>query len=512
MKLPVTSLRTSVMAYLAFLIFSAMLLMNVVMLKFMEKDLIQRQIHQGSLLGKALEGAIGCELGCNHKSIEMLGTDQDFKAEFSQLLESSIFTEALLLDKTGARVLDVGEWGQAEKNALSLSRECLSTRRPGLSFSGSTWGVFWLSYKRFQMSSPVFVNGRLAGIATIGASLRPLYEQLRKTEGTVMAFIVLNTIVLVLFGMYLLSKTVVNPIRELLTITEEYKDSGSVPSLKDPAPNEIGQLFRSLNVMLMRLDNNKEELREHIVSLESANQAIKKAQDDIIRSEKQASVGRLATGVAHEIGNPIGILLGYLELLKDDHLSQGERQDFLQRMESEITRINQIIRDLLDFSRSSAKEVRPVPVHALIEETLEMLRPQPMMAHITVESILNATRDEVSADPNQLKQVFLNIIINAADAMEDSSPEQTADNILTIETADRQNHIEIRWTDTGPGIRQEDLAHIFDPFYTTKDPGKGTGLGLSVCYSIVTEMKGTIRAANGPGKGLSIVIEIPLAA
>jgi len=126
---------------------------------------------------------------------------------------------------------------------------------------------------------------------------------------------------------------------------------------------------------------------------------------------------------------------------------------------------------------------------------------------------LDASMDLVSADPNQLKQVFLNIILNAADAMgeEGTVDGAVSDNILTIKTENREGSLELQFTDTGPGIKQEDLVRIFDPFYTTKEPGKGTGLGLSVCYSIVKGLRGEIRAESTLGKGTSIMINIPLA-
>jgi signal transduction histidine kinase len=181
-------------------------------------------------------------------------------------------------------------------------------------------------------------------------------------------------------------------------------------------------------------------------------------------------------------------------------------------MESEITRINQIIRDLLDFSRTSAGAVKRISIHQLVMETLEMLRPQPMMAHFTMNHMLDATRDIVQADPNQLKQVFLNIFINAADSMAEGSktPDLSSANILTISSQDRGEFIELRFADTGPGIKQEDLVRIFDPFYTTKETGKGTGLGLSVCYSIVKGLGGEIRAESSMDGGTTIIVILPI--
>jgi len=137
---------------------------------------------------------------------------------------------------------------------------------------------------------------------------------------------------------------------------------------------------------------------------------------------------------------------------------------------------------------------------------VNMLKPQSMMAEIEVGLSLEAANDIVWADPNQLKQVFLNVIMNAADAMRDCAPGKT----LTIETASKEGLVELRFTDTGPGIEEQELFHVFDPFYTTKEPGKGTGLGLSICYRIIEGLGGTIRAESPAGKGAMIIIDIPL--
>ena len=223
-------------------------------------------------------------------------------------------------------------------------------------------------------------------------------------------------------------------------------------------------------------------------------------------------MGRLATGVAHEIGNPIGIVLGYLELLKKGDLEEEEKEDFLNRIESEVRRISGIIKQLLDFSSPSSDERTQTSLHALLTETINILKPQPMMASINLNTDLKAERDEVLADSGQLKQVFLNIIMNAADAMEDHgvSEEESRPKALTVRTTNLDDSVEIRFIDEGLGIPEHDLVHIFDPFFTTKEPGKGTGLGLSVCYRIIEGLGGTIKAESAVGKGTTIIIDIPL--
>jgi signal transduction histidine kinase len=270
--------------------------------------------------------------------------------------------------------------------------------------------------------------------------------------------------------------------------------------------------------MLQRISDGREKLQETVRSLEESNIDLKKAQGDIIQAEKLASVGRLTSGIAHEIGNPIGIVLGYLELLQQSDIAASERNEYIQRAQAEINRISIILRQLLDFSRPSPGSTEIVSVHALLEDILEIVRVQPLMAHITLDLDTGARIDRVSADPNQLRQVFLNLIINAADAIAAGpDPENgrvTVESRVPEPAASAHGTgpamIRLRFSDNGPGISPQDLGNIFDPFFTTKDPGKGTGLGLSVCFMIIEKMGGRIFAESREKEGTAITIYLPL--
>jgi signal transduction histidine kinase len=302
---------------------------------------------------------------------------------------------------------------------------------------------------------------------------------------------------------------------------EEFKEGETFLLSSTASHNEFGNLSRALNMTLRGLEDSKAELRESIVSLEKTNRELTQAQEEIIRSEKLASIGRLASGVAHEIGNPIGIVLGYLDLLKGNNLEKDERKDFIARIETEIDRINKTIRDLLDFSRPSKGEVKTVFVHKVIDDMMDMLKPQPMMSDINVVVDHRATQDTVLADPDKLKQVFLNIVMNAVDAMATNpSPGNSDGKHLSITTSLVSEHqpqgsgtaarVHVDCIDNGPGIHAEDLSRIFDPFHTTKEPGKGTGLGLSVSLRMVADMGGDIKVNSELGKGTTLTVILPL--
>jgi signal transduction histidine kinase len=298
--------------------------------------------------------------------------------------------------------------------------------------------------------------------------------------------------------------------------------------------------------MLQRLAENKEELRQHISSLEQANLELQRAQQEVIFSEKLASVGRLAAGIAHEIGNPIGIVLGYLELLQRKDTDENERLEVVGRMSTEIQRVNQTIRQLLDFSRPSSNQREAIPVHPLIRETLDVIEHQFRKKDIEVVLELEAQADTVFANADQLKQVFLNLMVNAADAMEGTSDRAQGGelHVRTRAVADGssilgksgaqplrrrtdpatadyshlrrsritpgESWLQIQFADTGIGIPKEDQERVFDPFYTTKEVGKGTGLGLSVSIQIIETLGGRMDLSSNFGEETRITIQLPL--
>ena len=214
--------------------------------------------------------------------------------------------------------------------------------------------------------------------------------------------------------------------------------------------------------------------------------------------------------------------MGYLDLIKQPDTPKSERNEYIGRTEKEIERINTIIRQLLEISRPSNADRSKVSVHDLIDDISDVLNVQPLMSEIELQRCLNAEKDMVEADPNQLRQVFLNLIINAADAISSLNNDTNGhkNGRLEITTEIQQNMqfsaavpesmLKIMFTDNGPGIPDENIANIFDPFFTTKDPGKGTGLGLSVSFMIVESLGGKMTVDSMPGEGTTMIIFLPL--
>jgi signal transduction histidine kinase len=334
----------------------------------------------------------------------------------------------------------------------------------------------------------------------------------------VFVFLFINTAILTFIGIYRLSRVYFQPLARLAHRAEDYREDDDMLFSVRKEDNELHKLSVSLNSMLRRISADKEKLRSTVNSLEAANLQLKKAQQEIIRAEKLASVGRLSAGIAHEIGNPIGIVMGYLELLKQKDLPAAEKAEYIHRTEEEIERINTIIRQLLEISRPSNAGFKVVAVHDLIDDVARVLNVQPLMSNIELECRLEAGNDRVIADSNQLRQVFLNLIINAADAISSAGKADGGklmiQSSLTSETPEEtigpKSHLKIMVIDNGPGIPPENLGNIFDPFYTTKDPGKGTGLGLSVSFMIVEGFGGKMTVSSDVGKGTTLTLLLPV--
>ncbi len=336
-------------------------------------------------------------------------------------------------------------------------------------------------------------------------------------------YIALDSLVLIAFGSYLISRIVVKPLKNMLRATERIAEGDLEHQVEVPGENEMGMLARSFNRMVERLRVNKGLLEDHIKSLEKLNQELKLAQEELIRSEKLASVGRLAAGVAHEIGNPVGAILGYTEMLLKGEAKKKERQELLSRIEAEINRVNKFVRDLLDLARPSETSMEEVDVKQVVEDSISLLSSQKVLDGIEVNLELRDGIPPITANRDRLQQVMVNLVLNAADAMPEGGRliinanckmknekcKQDNDSEEPLLQSER-NFIEIIVSDIGKGVSRDDLSKIFDPFYTTKEPGKGTGLGLAICQMIIESFGGSIGLESKKGEGTRVRIMLPV--
>jgi len=231
----------------------------------------------------------------------------------------------------------------------------------------------------------------------------------------------------------------------------------------------------------------------------------KQQAEQLIMADRLASVGELAAGTAHELNNPLTSVMGFSQLLMERDIPEDMRED-LELIHSEARRASEVTRNLLTFARKHAPVRQPSQLNTIIEDVLKLRAYEHRVSNIRVKKRLSRALPDIKADHSQIQQVFLNIIINAEHIMTEANKGGT----LTIATRKRNGGIVASISDDGPGISQEHLGQIFNPFFTTKEPGKGTGLGLSICYGIVSEHGGQISARSEPGKGTTFTVELPV--
>jgi len=274
--------------------------------------------------------------------------------------------------------------------------------------------------------------------------------------------------------------------------------------------DEIGELAGTFNAMSYELKKAKEERMEWSNTLEKKVQekteAIHRAQQQLIHSEKLASLGRMAAGVAHEINSPLTGIVTFGHLLLKKFPEGTEDREDIEVIIDQANRCSNIIKGLLGFSRAAAADKAPTNINDVLNSSLNIVKNKADFFNIKLVTTFDPSLHKVKADASQLQQVFLNMIVNAADACEGKGS-------ITIATTNirdnNQDFIQVEFRDTGYGIKDEDLEKIFEPFFTTKPVGKGTGLGLAVSHGIVQEHGGKITIKTKIGEGTSFFIKLP---
>jgi len=246
-------------------------------------------------------------------------------------------------------------------------------------------------------------------------------------------------------------------------------------------------------------------LNQMAASLQRREETSRLREEELVgQAERMATTARLAAGVAHELNNPLGGILLYSNLLLESTPADDPRHENMARIATQATRARDIVRGLLDFARQSPAEVTAVELNQLVRDTLKLVERQTQA--IQVRSELAAGELVVRGDPRRLQQVLVNIVLNALDAMRDGGT-------LTVRTgySEKPGVCRVAISDTGCGIREEQMPHIFEPFYTTKEVGRGVGLGLAISYGIVRQHGGDIEVQSQVGAGTTFRVMLPAA-
>lgn len=308
-----------------------------------------------------------------------------------------------------------------------------------------------------------------------------------------------------LFIAYLvLTRTIVRPIEQLARAADKVATGARALEVPRAGAREIAELAASVREMAARLIADEEKLRSKVSELTTTTRRLTETREQLEGSERMASVGKLAAGVAHEIGNPIAAIMGMHDLLEDGDLPTDTKEDFLRRMRKETERIHVVVRDLLDYARPEAGPAsgkpHAAPVSEVADDALSLVRPQKEWRNVDARLEIDPDLRAVIS-PQRLTQVLLNLLLNAGAV----DPKH----VVVRAKADGDARVRIEVEDDGPGVPADMREKIFDPFVTTKEVGAGTGLGLSVCRGIVEAAKGRIYVDPTYDAGARFVVELP---
>ncbi|MFB0524278.1 MAG: cache domain-containing protein [Phycisphaerae bacterium] len=335
------------------------------------------------------------------------------------------------------------------------------------------------------------IEGKIIGVLYVGI-LEEKFMDMRNRAIAMFLGIMFAGMIMALVVSGFLAKGVLQPIKRLVFASHRWANGDLEYRVKTTRKDEIAELAETFNLMASSLKERDDKLREH-------------ATQQIMKSERLATLGQLAAGVAHEINNPLGAVLMYTHLALEDLKEKDVQHKNLEKAVTEASRCKDIVKGLLDFARQTEPKVEESDVNETLERTLGMVENQALFQNVKITKVMCASVPKVLMDVGQIQQVFTNIVLNAAEAMEGKGE-------LTVTTrmAPDNEYIEIELADTGCGIPPENREKIFDPFFTTKEVGHGTGLGLAVSHGIVARHKGTIEVKSEPGKGTSFIIRLPL--
>jgi two-component system NtrC family sensor kinase len=480
-------LRTEVVLNLAVLMVASLLLLGFTILKAGEQEILKQKIAGSRIILFSLQQEISALRGEKWYQDPSLS---QILVRFTQLRE----VEGIWIVNSEMKSLITRGSGQQSREdflkAMTQGREQLRLER-----TGKLW---WSFYNKLILTAPLMREGGMVGGGVqVSFSLADVTDRLVIFRRLFLIMILIDSLVLIIFGSFLLSRVVVNPVKKLVGATQKISEGDLTYRAPSETENEIGQLASAFNQMVDKLAEKQKDLEKTIKKLRNT-------QDELVRSEKLASIGRMAAGVAHEIGNPLTSVLGHTEILhkrlKRKKLKDGTLLlDLLDRTRKETERINRIIKDLLQFSKPPSTRIEDIDVNRVIHDSLNLISAQKRFHDITLDLSLDKHLPLARGTNDQLQQVLFNILINAADAMPEGGS-------IAIRTETDKRWVIIAIKDTGVGIPASDLNKVCDPFYTTKSPDKGTGLGLSISFKIIDEFGGKLRIESEEGMGAEFII------
>jgi len=337
------------------------------------------------------------------------------------------------------------------------------------------------------------IFGKRVGMLYVGV-LEAKYADMRRKALLILISIIVAGMALAVVLGYILANKIMHPVHQLIKASKQVSEGSLTPEIGPISKDEeMGVLQNTFKDMVVSMGRRSAE-----------------AEDRLVHSEKQASVGRLAAGVAHEINNPLTGILTFTRILQRSKDLGDKNQSHLQKIAESTVRVRKIVKGLLDFSRQTELDPEPTDVNRFIRSVISAMENQALVKSVSITFNPGENLPMLTLDRSQFQSVLINLIINAFDAMERGGTIIISTGISLSASDTDQKGVEISVADTGSGIPPEDLDKLFDPFFTTKEVGKGTGLGLSVSYGIVQRHWGTIRVQSEIDRGTTFTIWIPV--
>jgi two-component system NtrC family sensor kinase len=357
---------------------------------------------------------------------------------------------------------------------------------------GGTWSAaaYAVTGWHFTAYEPIKdPGGHIIGVLSVGLLQAPFMHRCNVVSVVFLAFIIGTTLISLVL-LVLVTESAIGPIHHVVTMAQRVIGGDLSARVGIRPAGDMGVLCRAVDSMAHSIQEREEMLQQV-------------TRQQIGRSEQLASVGRLAAGVAHEINNPLTGVLAFADLLREKENMDAQDREDLDLIVRETKRAREIVRGLLDFARETPSRKAPLDVNELVRRTMQLLGKREAFQNINLVEDLADGLPLIPGDTNQLQQVFVNLSLNACEAMPGGGT-------LLISTSSAEGNVVIEIADTGTGIKREHVDKIFEPFFTTKPVGKGTGLGLSVSYGIVQQHGGTLEVESQERMGTTFTVTLPI--
>ncbi len=390
----------------------------------------------------------------------------------------------------------------------------------------------------------LFAGGIFVASTSLALFL-PSLDTPREVTVYLLVLLLAELVVIFVIGRLALGRSLFTPLDRLVEDVRTMASGAYEHRVRAAASRELQAVADSVNAMAERLIQDQRALADNVASLDDTNRALVEARAQVVRAARLASTGTLASGIAHELGNPLGALLAYVDVARSRAEADGGETELLDSMREEAIRIDRIIRSLLDFARSRDSDPAPEPPWPVVERVRDLLEAQGRLEGVDCRWKCEGDVPPVFIDPQRLEQVLVNLLLNALEAIEGREERRV---LVTVQeepgpgsmfSRRRRNDppgvnyahrrraaavenprdavplsaaervVVITVEDNGPGLAPEMLEEIFDPFFTTKEPGKGTGLGLALSAQLVEGVGGEILAGNREGGGAVFTLRLP---